>query len=137
MSHAAMPPMQGGVVYGPFPRVPLLFHAWWIPAILFFIAAGLIIANGLLLLYPAFYAVWITLFPWVIPIGAFGVILGIILGLVILGGLVLYFLRFRVLAAFLVFPSAIVSLFIGGGFLLGLIIGVLAAMLIISSRRFA
>jgi hypothetical protein len=132
-----MPAIQGGVIYGPFPHIPFLLRAWWIPVVLFFIAAGLIIANGLLLLSPAFYAVWITLFPWVIPIGSFGVILGIILGLVILGGIVLYFLRFRVLAAFLVFPSAIVSLFIGGGFVVGLIIGVLAAMLVISSPRFA
>jgi hypothetical protein len=44
-------------------------------------------------------------------------------------------LGFRVLAAFLVFPAAIVSLLIGGGFIAGVIIGVLASLLVIFSQR--
>ncbi len=125
----------GGVLYGPFPRAPFLLGNWWIPAILFSVAAALIAVNGIALLSPVFFAAWVGFFPWVVPIGYFGFILGIILGLVIIGGLVLYFLGFRVLAAFLVFPAAIVSLFIGGGFLIGVIIGVLAAMLVIMNQR--
>ncbi len=134
MLTAHMPP-PGGVLYGPFPRLPFLVRFFWIPAALFFIAAGLIIANGIALLSPVFFAIWVGLFPWVAPISSFGVILGVVLGLVILGGLVLFFLGFRVMSAFMVFPAAIISLFIGGGFLAGLIIGVFAAMLVLITPR--
>lgn len=102
---------------------------------MFFVAAALIVANGIALLSPVFFAVWVGLFPWVAPISSFGVILGVVLGLVILGGLVMFFFGFRVLSAFMVFPTAILSLFIGGGFLAGLIIGVLAALLVIITPR--
>jgi len=125
----------GGALYGPFPRPPFLVRFWWVPAALFFVAAVLIVANGIALLSPVFFAVWVGLFPWVAPISSFGVILGVVLGLVILGGLVLFFFGFRVLSAFMVFPTAILSLFIGGGFLAGLIIGVLAALLVIITPR--
>lgn len=58
-----------------------------------------------------------------------------VLSLIIVGALALYFLGFRVLSAFLVFPVAIVSLFIGGGFLVGVILGVLGALLVILAQR--
>jgi len=122
-------------LYGPFLRPPFLVRFWWVPAALFFVAAALIVANGIALLSPVFFAVWVGLFPWVAPISSFGVILGVVLGLVILGGLVMFFFGFRVLSAFMVFPTAILSLFIGGGFLAGLIIGVLAALLVIITPR--
>jgi hypothetical protein len=133
----AGPYMQppGGVVYGPFPRPFFLLGNWWVPIILFSIAAALIAINGVALLSPVFFAIWVGFFPWVIPLGYFSFILGIILGLVIIGGLVLYFIGFRVLSAFLVFPAAIVSLFIGGGFIIGVIIGVFASMLVIMKQR--
>jgi hypothetical protein len=41
------------------------------------------------------------------------------------------FLKFRVLAAFIIFPTAIVSLFIGGGFILGGILAVLGGILLL------
>ena len=128
----------GGVVYGPFPfsRAPLLVRFWWFPAALFFTAAALIAFNGIALLSPAFFSTWVGIFPWVAPLGYFSFIFGIILGLVIIGGLALFFFGFRVLAAFLVFPAAIVSLLIGGGFIAGLIIGVLASLFVIFSERF-
>jgi hypothetical protein len=47
----------------------------------------------------------------------------------------LYFLGFRVLSAFLVFPSAILSLFIGGGFIAGVVIGVLGSLLVMLTQR--
>ena len=102
---------------------------------MFFIAAALIVFNGAALLSPVFFAAWIGIFPWVAPLGYFGFILGAILGLVIIGGLILFFLGFRVLAAFLVFPTAIVSLLIGGGFIAGAIVGVLASLLVIITQR--
>jgi hypothetical protein len=105
------------------------------PAALFFIAAALIGVNAAALLSPVFFSVWASIFPWVIPIGYFSFILGIVLSLIIIGALALYFLGFRVLSAFLVFPAAIVSLFIGGGFIAGVIIGVLGALLVIFAQR--
>jgi len=114
---------------------PFLTVNWWIPASLFFIAAGLIVFNAIALLSPAFFLAWVGMFPWVGALGYFGFILGTVLGLVIIGGLVLYFLGFQVVAAFLIFPAAIVSLFIGGGFIAGAIIGVLASLLVIFTQR--
>ena len=128
-----MPP--GGVLYGPFPHPPFLVKYWWMPAALFFIAAALIGLNAAALLSPVFFSAWVSVFPWVIPIGYFSFILGMILSLIIIGALALYFLGFRVLSAFLVFPAAIVSLFIGGGFLVGVIIGVLGALLVVFTQR--
>jgi hypothetical protein len=135
MQHPPVQTLAPGVWYGPFPR-PLFFHHFLFPVALLFIAASLIVANGLALLSPVFFAIWSGYFPWIIPISSFGFILGIVLGLIILGGIVMYFLGFRALAAFLVIPSAIVSLFIGGGFIIGLIVGLLAAVLVILTPRF-
>lgn len=101
-----------------------------------FISAGLIAANAIALLSPVFFAIWSGFFPWIIPISYFGFILGIVLALVILGGIVMLLMGFRALAAFLVLPSAIVSLFIGGGFIAGLIIGVFAGILVLNIPRF-
>jgi len=106
-----------------------------VPAALFFVAAALIGINAAALLSPVFFSAWASLFPWVIPIGYFSFILGIVLSLIIIGALALYFLGFRVLSAFLVFPSAILSLFIGGGFLVGVIFGVLGALLVMFAQR--
>ena len=53
------------------------------------------------------------------------------LGFVLVGALILMLLRFRVMAAFMIFPTAIVSLFIGGGFIIGAILAVLAGILLL------
>jgi hypothetical protein len=45
------------------------------------------------------------------------------------------FLRFRILAAFIIFPTAIVSLFIGGGFIIGAVLAVLAGILLLIMTR--
>jgi len=129
-------PPSGGVWYGPFVRTTLLVRYWWVPAALFLTAAVLIIFNGVMLLSPAFLSAWVGVFPWVAPIASLGFILGAILGLVIIGGLVLFLLGFRILGAFLVIPAAVISLFIGGGFIIGLMIGVVSSMLVLLSQRF-
>ena len=41
------------------------------------------------------------------------------------------FLKFRILAAFVIFPTAILSFFIGGGFVLGIILAVLGGILLL------
>jgi hypothetical protein len=88
-----------------------------------------------LLWWPAFYAAWVGLFPWIASLGDLGFILGVILGLVIDMGVVLYAFGFRVESAFIIFPTAIISLFIGGGFLAGLIIAVLTGIFIMMNEK--
>ncbi len=125
----------GGVLYGPYPRLPLLVRLWWIPAAMLLLSAGLILANAVALLSPAFFMTWVGFFPWVAQLGSFAFILGVVLGIVILGAVFVSFIGFRVLAAFVIFPAAIVSLFIGGGFIVGVILGVLAGILLITIEK--
>ena len=91
--------------------------------------------SDLLLFWPAFYATWVGLFPWIAQLGTLSFILGVILGLVVDMGAVVYSLGLRVEAAFIVFPTAIISLAIGGGFLAGLIIAVLTGIFIMMNER--
>ncbi len=122
----------GGVIYGPFPRPPYsFFRSRWIAVALILISAGLIMANAVALLSPTFWAAWVGFVPWVAFLGDFAFILGIVLGLVLVVAVIMLLFGFRVLAAFVIFPTAIVSLFIGGGFIAGLILGVLAGLLLI------
>lgn len=116
--------------YGPvFPFN--FFRSQWMPIALVGIAAALIFANGVALLSPTFFAVWTSFLPWVGFLGPVGFILGVMLGFVLVGALILMLLRFRVMAAFMIFPTAIVSLFIGGGFILGTVLAVLAGILLL------
>jgi len=122
----------GGVVYGPYPAKPHVFRRYsLLSVVLLLISASLIFANAAALLWPSFFATWVTFFPWVASLGSFSFILGVVLGMVILGAVFLYMLGFRVLAAFMVFPAAIVSLFIGGGFVVGLVLAVLTGIYMI------
>jgi hypothetical protein len=88
-----------------------------------------------LFLWPAFYSAWVGLFPWIAELGNLSFILGIILGLVIDMGVVVYALGLRVESAFIVFPTALISLLIGGGFLAGLIIALLTGIFIVMNEK--
>ena len=126
-------PMPGGTFFGPFPK---RFHRFsWIAVFLLLVSAGLIVANAAALLFPPFFFMWVGWFPWVAQLGNFSFILGTVLGIIIIGAVILYMLEFKVLSAFMVFPAAIVSLFIGGGFWAGLIIGVLTGIFMIMHER--
>jgi hypothetical protein len=114
-------------------QLPMLTRFWWIPVALIGAAAALVLFNGIALLSPGFFAAWTAFLPWVAVFGAFGFILGIVFGLVLLGAIVMVFLKFRVFAAFIIFPTAIVSLFIGGGFIIGAVLAVIAGILLLLS----
>jgi len=141
----AVPPLPpagatpGGVIYGPFPaRAPVIRQYSLLLVLLLTAAAVLIFANAEALLWTPFLTTWVAWFPWVALLGPpfnFGWILGIILSIVISGAIFLYMLGFRVLAAFMVFPAAIISLFIGGGFWVGLILGVLTGIFMVMNGR--
>jgi len=114
------------------PRIP---HRRTI-IILLTISAALIWFNAdALLWWPDFYTSWVGLFPWVGELGSLSFILGVILGLVIDMGVVVYSFGFRVEAAFIVLPTAIISLLVGGGFLAGLIIAVLTGIFIMTNEN--
>jgi hypothetical protein len=116
--------------YGPF--LPFnFFKSKWMPIMLVCVAAVLIIINGVALVSATFFAFWTFYLPWVGFLGALGVITGVMLGLVLLGAMVLILLNYRVMAAFLIFPTAIVSLLIGGGFIIGAVLAVLAGILLL------
>jgi hypothetical protein len=104
--------------------------------VLLTISATLIWFNAdALLWWPDFYTAWVTFFPWVAQLGNLSFILGVILGLVIDMAVIAYSFGFRVEAAFIVFPAAIISLIIGGGFLAGLIIAVLTGIFIMVNEK--
>jgi len=131
-----LPP--GGVVYGPYPAAakPHVFRRYSaLAVVLLLISASLIFANAAALLWPSFFATWVLYFPWVLQLGSFNFILGVVLGMIILGAVFLYMLGYRVLSAFMVFPAAIVSLFIGGGFIVGLVLGVLTGIYMIMNEK--
>ena len=86
-------------------------------------------------MWPDFYAAWVGIFPWIAPLGDLSFILGVILGLVIDMAVVIFAFGFRVESAFIVLPTAIISLLIGGGFLAGLIIAVLTGIFIMTNEK--
>jgi hypothetical protein len=132
-AQGGLPP--GGVVYGPYPKPHLFRRFQWGVVALLLISAALIFANAGALLWPAFFATWVGFFPWVAQLGSFNFILGVVLGMVVVGAVILYMLGFRVLSAFMIFPTAVVSLFIGGGFLVGLILAVLTGIYMVMNER--
>ena len=117
--------------YGPYMQPPLLTRLWWLPLSLVGAAAALILLNAAALLSPAFFALWSAFLPWVSVFGTFGFILGIVLGLVLLGAIAMVFLKFRIFAVFLIFPTAVISLFIGGGFIIGAVLAVIGGILLL------
>ena len=132
-AQGGLPP--GGVIYGPYPKSQLFRRFRWGIVALLLTSAALIFANAWVLLWPAFFATWVGYFPWVAQLGNFSFILGVVLGMVIVGAVILYMLGFKVLSAFMVFPTAILSLFIGGGFLVGLILAVLTGIFMIMNGK--
>jgi len=104
--------------------------------VLLSISAFLIWLNAdALFFWPDFTAIWVGFFPWIVELGDLVFILGIILGLVIDMGVVLYAFGLRAESAFIVLPTAIISLLIGGGFLAGLIIAVFTGIFIMMNEK--
>ena len=114
------------------PQIP---HRRTIIALLTISAALIWFNADALLWWPGFYEAWVTLFPWVAQLGPLSFILGVMLGLVIDMAVIAFSFGFRVEAAFIVFPAALVSLLIGGGFLAGMIIAVLTGIFIMMNER--
>lgn len=99
--------------------------------ILSVIAGILVILNAAALLSPSFYAMWIGVFFWLPALGppSLAFAIGIIIGLILVIGSILMLLGYGTIGSIVVFPLAVLSLIIGGGFVAGFVLGVLGGIL--------
>jgi hypothetical protein len=98
------------------------------------IAGILIILNAAALLSNSFYTLWVGIFFWIPVIDPSAThslifIIGAIIGLILVIGSVLMLLGYGTIGSIVVFPLAVLSLIIGGGFVAGFVLGVLGGIL--------
>ena len=94
------------------------------------ISGILVILNAGALLSPNFFSLWSGIFFWLPVIGPlYGFGLGIIIGLVLIMGSIIMVLRHGALADIIVFPFAVFSLIIGGGFIAGMLLGIIGGII--------
>lgn len=93
----------------------------------------LILLNSAALLQPGFWGPptnWSAVFWWLSDLGqAFAVLIGVITGLTVMSGGLAMILRRGVMGALIVFPFAVASFIIGGGFVAGAVLGIVAGIL--------
>jgi hypothetical protein len=129
-------PAAPAPIMGPFPTAfaaPGPPRALW-GFILSMIAGILIILNAAALLANSFYTLWIGVFFWIPVIDpsvthSLIFIIGAIIGLILVIGSVLMLLGYGTIGSVVVFPLAVLSLIIGGGFIAGFVLGVLGGIL--------
>jgi hypothetical protein len=129
---AAPPPMMAPYPPPPFVQ-PAPPRALW-GFILSMIAGILIILNAAALLATSFYNLWVGVFFWIPVIDPSAThslifIIGAIIGLILVIGSVLMLLGYGTIGSIVVFPLAVLSLIIGGGFVAGFVLGVLGGIL--------
>ena len=129
------PPMQAGFVvpFGPMYGQPQAPRALW-GVILAMIAGILVILNAAALLSNSFYSLWVGVFFWIPVIDIspqHGLVfaMGAIIGLILVIGSILMLLGYGTIGSIVVFPLAVLSLIIGGGFVAGFVLGVLGGVL--------
>jgi len=101
------------------------------------IAGILVILNAAALLATSFYNLWVGVFFWIPVIDnpvtdpTHGLIfaIGAIIGLILVIGSILMLLGYGTIGSIVVFPLAVLSLIIGGGFVAGFVLGVLGGIL--------
>jgi hypothetical protein len=102
------------------------------------VAGIMIILNAAALLSQGFYNIWIGIFPWISNFGAFPpwvlFAVGIILGVITCIGSVLIIIGYETIGSVIVFPVAIISLIIGGGFIVGFVLGIVGGILALIGR---
>jgi len=97
------------------------------------IAGILIIINAAALLSAGFYATLVGIFPWITWFGPFPpwllVVIGLILGIIACIGALLMILGYGTIGSVVVFPAAIISLVLGGGFVAGFVLGIVGGIM--------
>ena len=123
-----MPPFQPGYL-----QQPTAPRAMW-GFILSMIAGILVILNAAALLSLSFYNLWTGVFFWlpvIDPSPQHGLVfaIGAIIGLILVIGSILMLLGYGTIGSIIIFPLAVLSLLIGGGFVAGFVLGVLGGIL--------
>jgi hypothetical protein len=104
--------------------------------ILTLLSGVLVLLNSAALLSPSFFAIWSSVFFWLPTIGqTYAFVLGALIGLTLIFGAIIMALSNGALADVIVFPFAIFSLMIGGGFIAGMILGILGGILALLRRN--
>jgi len=106
-------------------------------AVIFALLSGiLVILNAAALLSPSFWAIWSSTFFWLPTIGqSYAFMIGAIIGLTLVLGAIIMAISSGALADVIVFPFAIFSLMIGGGFIAGMLLGILAGIFALIRRN--
>jgi len=107
-----------------------------IAVVLSLLSGILVLLNSAALLAPSFWAMWSSMFFWLPTIGEpYAFMLGALIGLTLVLGAIIMALSNGALADVIIFPFAIFSLIVGGGFIAGMILGILAGILAIARRN--
>jgi hypothetical protein len=93
----------------------------------------LVLLNSAVLLVPSFYGPpvgWSTVFFWLPAIGqGYAFALGVIIGLTLIMGSIIMVMGHGAIADVVIFPFAVFSFIIGGGFVAGFVLGVVGGIL--------
>ena len=90
----------------------------------------LVLLNSAALLSPSFYSFWSSLFFWLPILGrTYAFTLGFVIGLTLIMGSIIMVLRSGALADVIIFPFAVFSLIVGGGFIAGMVLGIIGGIL--------
>lgn len=100
------------------------------------ISAALILLNAVALISPGFFGPptnWSLIFFWLSGLSGTGqsiaVLIGLIDGFIVMAGGIMMILRRAVFGGMLVIPFAAISFIIGGGFIVGAVLGIVAGLL--------
>ncbi len=129
-----------GAIAGPVPipvsRIAVRGRRAFWGFILAMVSAILILINAAALLSPTFWGAptnWSLIFWWLDgPAGlgqSIGVLVGVISGFVVMTGGFMMILRKGVFGAALALPFAVISVIIGGGFLIGMVLGIVSGIM--------
>jgi hypothetical protein len=96
----------------------------------------LILLNTVMLTYSGFWGPptnWSAIFWWLGSSWIIGqdlaILIGLVAGLIVMTGGIIMILRKGVIGAVIAFPSAVLAIVIGGGFVAGTILGIVAGIL--------
>jgi hypothetical protein len=90
----------------------------------------LVILNAVAFLSPGFWTLWSGIFWWLPSLGqSYAFAVGVIIGLIMVFGAIMMIVKHGVLADIIIFPFAVFSLIIGGGFIAGMILGIVGGIL--------
>lgn len=119
--------------YGPAFVGPAPSRALW-GFILSILGGILVIINAAALLSTPFWDLWITIFFWlptIDPSATHGLAfaIGAVIGLIVVVGSLMMILGYGTIGSIVVFPLAVLSLVIGGGFIAGFVLGIVGGIL--------